>query len=61
MSESKKVVPAGFELVHLALPPGTKPGEGLGTKFIGALRNTDAILIVLRAFADSGRRARRGR
>ena len=28
MSESKKVVPAGFELVHLALPPGAKPGEG---------------------------------
>jgi len=54
MSESKKVVPTGFELVHLALPPGTKPGEGLGTRFIGALRNTDAILIVLRAFADSG-------
>ena len=54
MSQSKKVVPTGFELVHLALPPGAKPGEGLGTKFIGALRNTDAILIVLRAFADSG-------
>jgi len=54
MSASKKVVPTGFELVHLALPPGTKPGEGLGTKFLGALRNTDAILIVLRAFADSG-------
>jgi GTP-binding protein YchF len=54
MSESKKVVPAGFELVHLALPPGAKPGEGLGSKFLGALRNTDAILIVLRAFAESG-------
>jgi GTP-binding protein YchF len=54
MSESKKVVPAGFELVHLALPPGAKPGEGLGTKFLGALRNTDAILVVLRAFADGG-------
>jgi ribosome-binding ATPase len=54
MSQSKKVVPAGFELVHLALPVGMKPGEGLGTKFLGALRDTDAILIVLRAFADSG-------
>ena len=54
MSESKKVVPAGFELVHLALPPGAKPGEGLGTKFLGALRNTDALLIVLRAFEDAG-------
>jgi GTP-binding protein YchF len=54
MSESRKVVPTGFELVHLALPVGTKPGEGLGAKFLGALRNTDAILIVLRAFADAG-------
>jgi GTP-binding protein YchF len=54
MSASKKVVPTGFELVHLALPPGTKPGEALGARFIGALRNTDAILIVLRAFAEAG-------
>ncbi len=54
MSQSKKVVPAGFELVHLALPPGTKPGEGLGTKLLGALRNCDAILVVLRAFDEGG-------
>src|SRR5215510_14292705 len=54
MSESKKVVPAGFELVHVALPPGSKPGEGLGNKVLGSLRNTDAILIVLRAFAEAG-------
>src|SRR3954463_385461 len=53
-SASKKVVHAGFELVHLALPPGMKPGEGLGAKFLGALRNVDAILIVLRAFDDGG-------
>ena len=52
MSKSKKVVAAGFELAHLALPPGVKPGEGLGAKFIGTLRNCDAILIVLRAFDD---------
>ena len=44
----------GFELVHLALPPGAKPGEGLGAKVLGSLRNCDAILIVLRAFDDSG-------
>jgi GTP-binding protein YchF len=54
MSKSKKVVPAGFELVHVALPPGTKPGEGLGSKVLGALRNCDAILIVLRAFDEGG-------
>ncbi len=49
MSESKKVVPAGFELAHIALPPGSKPGEGLGAKFLGELRNCDAICFVLRA------------
>jgi hypothetical protein len=54
MSQSKKVVPTGFELVHLALPPGAKPGEGLGTKFLGALRTCDAILFVLRAFEEGG-------
>jgi GTP-binding protein YchF len=54
MSQSKNVVHAGFELVHLALPPGAKPGEGLGAKVLGSLRNCDAILIVLRAFDDSG-------
>jgi GTP-binding protein YchF len=54
MSQSKKVVPAGFELVHLALPPGAKPGEGLGARFLGSLRNCDAILIVLRAYSGGG-------
>jgi hypothetical protein len=54
MSKSKNVVHAGFELVHLALPPGAKPGEGLGAKLLGALRNCDAVLVVLRSFADGG-------
>src|SRR5437764_14707521 len=54
MSKSKNVVHAGFELVHLALPPGTKPGEGLGGKLLGSLRNCDAVLVVLRAVAGAG-------
>jgi GTP-binding protein YchF len=54
MSKSKNVVAAGFELVHIALPPGLKPGEGLGAKVLGAVRNCDAILLVLRAFDDGG-------
>jgi|SRR5579862_3112317 len=54
MSQSKNVVHTGFELVHLALPPGAKPGEGLGGKLLGSLRNCDAVLVVLRAFADGG-------
>ena len=54
MSHSKKLVYAGFELVHIALPPGAKPGEGLGAKFLGSLRDCDAILFVLRAHETSG-------
>ena len=54
MSKSKNVVAAGFELVHIALPSGLKPGEGLGAKVLGAVRNCDAILVVLRAFDESG-------
>jgi ribosome-binding ATPase len=54
MSKSKNVVATGFELVHIALPPGSKPGEGLGAKVLGSLRNCDAILVVLRAFDDGG-------
>ncbi len=53
MSASKKVVPAGFELAHIALPPGSKPGEGLGAKFLGELRNCDAICFVVRAHEGS--------
>ena len=53
MSQSKKIVHAGFELAHIALPPGAKPGEGLGTRFLGALRNCDAVLFVLRAYEDA--------
>jgi len=54
MSASKRVVPAGFQLVHLALPAGAKPGEGLGAKLLGELRGSDAILVVLRAAPESG-------
>jgi GTP-binding protein YchF len=54
MSHSAKRVPATFELVHLALTPGAKPGEGLGARLLGSLRNCDAMLVVLRAFVDGG-------
>ena len=54
MSRSKKLVYAGFELVHIALPSGAKPGEGLGARFLGSLRDCDAILFVLRAHETSG-------
>ncbi|MCZ7535256.1 MAG: YchF family ATPase [Acidimicrobiia bacterium] len=54
MSRSKKLVYPGFELVHIALPPGAKPGEGLGARFLGSLRDCDAILFVLRAHETPG-------
>lgn len=48
MSESKKVVPATFEVAYL---PGlsTEPGKGLGSRHLGSLRDCDAICFVLRA------------
>ncbi len=52
MSASRKLVHAGFELVHLALPPGVKPGEGLGARFVGQLRDCDAICFILRGYDD---------
>jgi GTP-binding protein YchF len=50
MSESKKVVPAVFEIAYL---PGlsTEPGKGLGSRLLGSLRDCDAVLFVLRAGA----------
>jgi len=49
MSKSKKVVPAGFEVVDIAAK-GATPGAGLGKAFVGAVRDCDAILYVLGAF-----------
>ena len=53
MSESRKVVPAGVEFVDIAaLAKGASTGEGLGNRFLGSLRELDALVYVLRAFAD---------
>jgi ribosome-binding ATPase len=53
MSKSKKVVPTTVELVDIAgLVAGASAGEGLGNRFLGGIREVDAILLVLRAFAD---------
>jgi ribosome-binding ATPase len=53
MSESKKLVYASFEIVDIAaLVKGASGGEGLGNAFLGALRDCDALLFVLRAFED---------
>ncbi len=53
MSESKKVVRTGVEVTDIAaLVPGASTGEGLGNRFLGSLREVDAIAYVLRAFED---------
>ncbi len=54
IDKPKKVVPTTIEIVDIAgLVKGASKGEGLGNKFLGNIRNTDAIIHVLRCF-DSG-------
>jgi len=51
--ESQKVIPAAVEIVDIAgLVRGASKGEGLGNQFLGNIRNTDAVLEVVRCFAD---------
>jgi ribosome-binding ATPase len=51
--ETEKIVPAIFQLVDIAgLVRGASQGEGLGNKFLGNLRNVDAILHVVRCYDD---------
>src|ERR1035437_3351333 len=53
MSKSRKVVHATVEMVDIAgLVAGSASGEGLGNRFLAGIRDTDAICLVLRAFAD---------
>jgi len=53
MSSSKKLVHATFEIVDIAaLVRGASSGEGLGNRFLGSLRDCDALVFVLRAFDD---------
>ncbi|HEY3095780.1 MAG TPA: redox-regulated ATPase YchF, partial [Acidimicrobiia bacterium] len=50
MSQSKKRVHATFEIDFIpGLAPGGKPGEGLGSRLLGELRDSDALLMVVRA------------
>lgn len=54
MSKSVKVIHAGVEVVDIAaLVPGANTGEGLGNRFLGSLRDCDALCFVLRAFDDA--------
>lgn len=49
----KRVIPATVEIVDIAgLVKGAGKGEGLGNKFLANIRETDAIIHVLRCFDD---------
>ena len=53
MSKSRKVVPAAVQFTDIGgLVKGASHGEGLGNAFLAHIREVDAIVFVLRAFAD---------
>ncbi len=54
IAKPEKVVPTGLEFVDIAgLVKGASHGEGLGNKFLGNIREVDAIAHVLRCFTDA--------
>lgn len=53
LHKPKKTTPAVIEFVDIAgLVKGASKGEGLGNKFLSNIRNTDAIVHVVRCFDD---------
>ncbi|MGD1910356.1 MAG: redox-regulated ATPase YchF, partial [Rivularia sp. (in: cyanobacteria)] len=53
ISVSKQIVPARVEFVDIAgLVQGASKGEGLGNQFLSNIRETDAIVHVVRCFED---------
>lgn len=53
MYKPKKVVPATLEVVDIpGLRAGSTAGEGRGTRFLGHIKDVDAILHVVRCFED---------
>ncbi|MBT8436080.1 MAG: redox-regulated ATPase YchF [Gammaproteobacteria bacterium] len=51
--QPKKIIPTTMEFVDIAgLVAGASKGEGLGNKFLGHIRETDAIAQVVRCFED---------
>ena len=54
MSQSKKIIPATVTFVDIAgLVKGASEGEGLGNQFLTNIRETDAIIQVVRCFEDT--------
>ena len=53
MNKAQKIVPATVEFVDIAgLVRGASKGEGLGNQFLANIRETDAVIQVVRCFDD---------
>ncbi len=53
IAKPQKLIPATVEFVDIAgLVKGASQGEGLGNQFLGNIRDTDAIVHVVRCFED---------
>ncbi len=53
LAKPQRVIPATVEIVDIAgLVKGASKGEGLGNQFLANIRETDAIIHVLRCFDD---------
>src|SRR5215207_6615436 len=51
--KTQKIIPAVVEIVDIAgLVKGASQGEGLGNKFLANIRETSAILMMVRCFQD---------
>lgn len=53
LQPTERVIPTSVEFVDIpGLARGSSRGEGVGNKFLGDIRNTDALIHVLRCFED---------
>lgn len=53
IAKSQQIIPARMQFVDIAgLVKGASQGEGLGNKFLANIRETDAVIYVLRCFDD---------
>ncbi|MBI9054280.1 MAG: redox-regulated ATPase YchF [Bacteroidales bacterium] len=50
---TEKIIPVTVEILDIpGLTKGANQGEGVGNKFLGDIRNTDALIHILRCFDD---------